>query len=139
MNAKPGAALQPVSTSRQADTSAATPVLSLEAASLDVAICYARAIATAERPGHPPRSTQTSRVLRSSAREWANARGVDILTAIQTVSFVVDGRPVIDVTMQRALAQRAGYRVRIEPGDTSATAIVERDGEEIGARHLHTR
>jgi len=129
MNAKPGAALQPVLTSRQADTSAATPALSSEAASLDVAIRHARAIATAGEA--IPRAYRDKPGAVLLAREWANARGVDILTAIQTVSFV-DGRPVIDATMQRALAQRAGYRVRVEPGDTSATAIVERDGEEIG-------
>ncbi|HRB04157.1 MAG TPA: hypothetical protein PLP26_12370 [Ilumatobacteraceae bacterium] len=129
MNAKPGAALQPVLTSRQADTSAATPALSSEAASLDVAIRHARAIATAGEA--IPRAYRDKPGAVLLAREWANARGVDILTAIQTVSFV-DGRPVIDATMQRALAQRAGYRVRIEPGDTSATAVVERDGAEVG-------
>jgi len=129
MNVTPGAALQPVLTSRQPEAAAVAPTLSAEAASLDVAIRHAKAIASAGEALPRAYRNQPGAVL--LAREWANARGVDILTAIQTVSFV-DGKPVIDATMQRALAQRAGYRVRVEPGDTSATAIVERDGEEIG-------
>ena len=64
--------------------------------------------------------------------QWAKARGIDTLTAIQTVSFI-DGRPIVDATMQRALAKRAGYRVRvIEATDRQATVVVIEDGAEVG-------
>jgi hypothetical protein len=57
------------------------------------------------------------------AREWANAHGVDLLTAIQTVAFV-KGKPVVDAAMQRALAKRAGYRLAITMENDSATVTV---------------
>jgi hypothetical protein len=67
------------------------------------------------------------------ADQWARARGIDTLTAIQTVSFI-DGRPVIDATMQRALAQRAGYRILVaEATNDRATVVVsDRNGEVLG-------
>ena len=129
MTTPPNTSLQPVLTSRQAQAPTAAPVLSADAAALDVAIRHAKAIATAGEA--LPRAYRDRPGAVLLAQEWARARGVDILTAVQTVSFV-DGRPVIDATMQRALAQRAGYRVRVEPGSEEATAIVERDGEEVG-------
>ena len=46
------------------------------------------------------------------AMDWAAKRGLDLITALQSVSFV-NGRPVIDATMQRALARQAGYRVTV--------------------------
>lgn len=65
-------------------------------------------------------------------QQWARQRGLDVMTAMQTVSFV-DGKPVIDATMQRALAQRAGYSVRVTEADNvSATVEVWKDGEKIG-------
>jgi len=64
--------------------------------------------------------------------QWAKARGIDTLTAIQTVSFI-DGKPIVDATMQRALAKRAGYRVRvIEATDRQATVVVLEGSDEIG-------
>jgi len=64
--------------------------------------------------------------------QWAKARGIDTLTAIQTVSFI-DGKPIVDATMQRALAKRAGYRVRvIEATDRQATVVVLEGGDEVG-------
>jgi hypothetical protein len=64
--------------------------------------------------------------------QWAKARDIDTLTAIQTVSFI-DGKPIVDATMQRALAKRAGYRVRvIEATDRQATVVVTEGGEELG-------
>lgn len=65
--------------------------------------------------------------------QWAKAHGVDMLTAMQTVAFV-QGRPVIDATMQRALAERAGYAIKI-PDATRESATVEvwKDGERVGS------
>lgn len=67
------------------------------------------------------------------AMEWARARDIDLLTAIQTVAFI-DGKPVIDATMQRALARRAGYRVVVEHADISAArvAVFAHNGERLG-------
>ncbi len=65
--------------------------------------------------------------------QWAKAHQVDMLTAMQTVAFV-QGRPVIDATMQRALAEKAGYTLRIPTVDrTAATVEVWRDGELVGS------
>lgn len=55
-------------------------------------------------------------------QQWANAHGVDILTAMQTVAFV-QGRPVIDATMQRAMAERAGYDVEIIEADRTHAVV----------------
>ena len=125
----PNTSLQPVLTSRQAQPPTAAPVLSADAAALDVAIRHAKVIATAGEA--LPRAYRDRPGAVLLVMEWAHARGVDALVATQNVSFV-DGKPIIDATMQRALALRAGYQVRIEPGDTEATAIVERDGAEVG-------
>lgn len=64
------------------------------------------------------------------ALEWAAARDVDALSAIQTVSFV-SGRPVIDSTMQRALAKRAGYRVVVKAASTDAATVEVHEGGEL--------
>ena len=66
-------------------------------------------------------------------QQWAAQHDVDVLTAMQTVSFV-QGRPVIDATMQRALAQRAGFDIRVtEATDDHATVEVRRGGETLGS------
>lgn len=57
------------------------------------------------------------------AQEWGRAHGLDLLTTIQNVAFV-KGKPVVDASMQRALARRAGYRLAIESGTDSATVTV---------------
>nr|MBP8212037.1 hypothetical protein [Ilumatobacteraceae bacterium] len=45
----------------------------------------------------------------------------------------VKGKPVVDATMQRALAERAGYSVEVQDGATEATAIVKGPrGVEVG-------
>lgn len=65
-------------------------------------------------------------------QQWSASRGIDPLTAIQTVNFI-DGKPVVDATMQRAMAKRAGYSVRVTSADaTSATVAVSQGGEQLG-------
>jgi hypothetical protein len=66
------------------------------------------------------------------ALAWAQQHDVDLLTAIQQVSFV-EGRAVVDATMQRALAKRAGYELRIGLRDDAATVEVFQHGEGLGA------
>jgi hypothetical protein len=66
------------------------------------------------------------------ADEWARARGLDLLTALQTVAFI-DGKPVIDATMQRALAKRAGYIAKVVAASvTEATVEVWEGDEKLG-------
>lgn len=66
------------------------------------------------------------------AREWADAHGVDLLTTIQTVNFV-KGRPIVDAAMQRALAQRSGYRLHIDADQAGqATVTVANSTGELG-------
>lgn len=112
---------------------ATTPVPASEAdAQLSVALREATTIAKAGDAVPKGYRGNPGAVL--LARAWADQRGLDILTALQTVSFV-QGRPVIDASMQRALAKAAGYRVLIpQATPQAATArVVERSsGEVIG-------
>ena len=125
----PNTSLQPVLTSRQAQPPAAAPVLSADAAALDVAIRHAKVIATAGEALGPAYRDRPGAVL--LAVEWARARGIDIFVAIQGVNFI-NGKAVIDATLQRDLAAAAGYHTIVQSGETSATVIVERAGEELG-------
>jgi hypothetical protein len=97
---------------------------------LEVELRRAQAIARAKDA--LPRSYRENPGAVLLADQWARARGIDTLTAIQTVSFV-DGRPVVDATMQRALAEKAGYEIRLaDLSDQAATVIVLRGGAELG-------
>ena len=125
----PNTSLQPVLTSRQAQPPAAAPVLSADAAALDVALRYAKTFASAGEAVAPAYRDRPGAVL--LAMEWARARGLDNLVALQGVTFIA-GKAVIDATLQRDLAAIAGYRTIVQAGDTSATVIVERGGEELG-------
>ena len=122
---------QPVLRART--TPATAPVPASEAdAQFDVQLRRARAIADAKQAVPSSYRTNPGAVL--LAMDWAQSRGMDLLTAIQTVAFI-DGKPVIDATMQRALADRAGYRVSIpDASPTSATVqIADADGEVLGS------
>ena len=100
-------------------------------ASLDVEFRKAQALAKAGEL--LPRSYRNNPGAIILIQQWANARGIDTVTAIQTVSFI-DGRPVVDATMQRAMAEREGVRVKVtEATRESATVEVYRDGELMGA------
>lgn len=124
---------QPVLVSRQA--APATPAASDVPASaamelLEVELRRAQAIARAKEA--LPRSYRENPGAVLLADQWARARGIDTLTAIQSVAFV-DGKPLVDATMQRALAERAGYEIRVlSPTDTEATVVVLKAGVELG-------
>lgn len=63
---------------------------------------------------------------------FAESRGLDILTVVGSVAFV-GGKPIIDATLQRALAKRAGYTVRItRADDEAATVEVHEAGQKLG-------
>lgn len=118
---------EPVLRSRR--TQAIAPIAP-DAAALDVRMKHAQAIAAAKQALPPSYANNPGAIL--LAQEWAQTRGVDLLTTIQSVSFI-SGRPVIDATMQRALAMRAGYDIGIEVTDTSATCTLTRDGKPVGS------
>ena len=104
----------------------APAVVEPDAAGLEVKLRHANAIAAAKQALPQSYANNPGAIL--LAQEWAAARNVDLLTTIQSVSFI-SGRPVIDATMQRALAMRAGYSIDIETGDGSATCTITRDGK----------
>lgn len=122
---------KPVLVSRHATPAVAEPAPSGGAMELlEVELRRAQAIARAKDA--LPRSYRENPGAVLLADQWARSRGIDTLTAIQTVSFV-DGRPVVDATMQRALAEKAGYEVRVvDLSDQAATVIVLRNGAELG-------
>ena len=66
------------------------------------------------------------------ALAWSQQHGVDILTAIQSVAFV-EGRAVVDATMQRALCKRAGYELGITVGADAAVVTIAQGGRELGS------
>ena len=115
---------------RVAPTPAATPTRS----ELADQIAYATTIsdAAAVLPDHYRKSPGAVML----AKMWADARGLDLLTTIQNVAFV-KGRPVVDATMQRALAHQAGYRVvpELAADRKSCTAVVTAPD---GATYRHT-
>jgi len=108
-----------------------TPVPAAEASSqFDVELKRAQAIASAGDMIPNTYRNKPGAVL--LAQQWADAHNVDLLTTMQTVAFV-HGRPVIDATMQRALAAAHGYDVRVVSADaTRASVRVTRDGEHVG-------
>ena len=122
---------KPVLVSRQATPAVPDPAPTGGAMELlEVELRRAQAIARAKDA--LPRSYRENPGAVLLADQWARSRGIDTLTAIQTVSFV-DGRPVVDATMQRALAEKAGYEIRLaDLSDQAATVIVLRGGVELG-------
>ena len=102
-----------------------------QASALDVELRFAKAIASAGDV--LPRSYRSNPGAVLLAKAWADSRGLDVLTAIQTVAFI-EGKPVVDATMQRALAERQGFDVRVvDVTAESATVEVWRDGSRRGS------
>jgi len=65
-------------------------------------------------------------------KEWARNHDVDIFTALHNVSYI-KGRPVIDASLMRAMAEKAGYKVRISNvSNESVTVTISKNGEELG-------
>jgi hypothetical protein len=68
------------------------------------------------------------------AMDWADRVGLSVMDAIHGVAWV-QGKPVIDATLLRALAIKAGYRVLVtEASRTTATAkvVLTTTGETLG-------
>jgi hypothetical protein len=122
---------QPILRSRQGVAVAPAPRAAEADAQLDVVMRRAQTVARAGDAVPKGYRNNPGAVL--LANEWAMARGLDLLTALQSVAFI-DGKPVIDATMQRALAKQAGYRVKVEAADASqATVSVSEGGELLGS------
>lgn len=103
---------------------------------LDVALQKATAIA---RAGDMlPKSYRGQPGAIVLAMDWADRHGLSIMDAIHGVAWV-QGRPVIDASLQRALAQNAGYRVLVEDVSTeSATVTVASSTGELLGRATYT-
>lgn len=123
---------QPILRSRTSVAIAPVPATVDETATaLDVALREASSIAAAG-PDVLPKPYQNKPGAVLLVTEWARARGLVALEAIQSVSFV-QGRPIIDAKMQRALAKRAGYKVKVDDVTaTSATVAVWEAGDLLG-------
>ncbi len=97
---------------------------------LEAMLSYATTMSQAVQCLPPAYQKQPGAIL--IVQEWAKQHGVTLLEAMQSVAFV-KGKPVVDATMQRALAERAGYSVEVQDGATEATAIVKGPrGVEVG-------
>jgi len=65
------------------------------------------------------------------AIDWAERHDLAVMDAIHGVAWV-QGRPVVDSTLQRAMARNAGYDVRVtEASDTKATVRVLVNGSTV--------
>lgn len=116
---------QPVLRSRT--TPATAPVPASEAdAQLSVELRLAQTLAKGGEA--VPKSYRGNVAAVWLAIEWANRRDMDVMTAMQSVSFF-QGKPLVDATMQRSLAEQAGYRVEVEGDDQSATVTVVKPGD----------
>lgn len=121
----------PVLRSRQSVAVAPNPRAAEADAQLDVVMRRAQTVARAGDAVPKGYRNNPGAVL--LANEWAMARNLDLLTALQSVAFI-DGKPVVDATMQRALAKQAGYRVLVKQASAqSATVEVHEGGELLGS------
>jgi hypothetical protein len=105
----------------------------VQQAGLDVEMAKANAIAKAG--DLLPRTYRANPGAVLLAMDWADRVGLSVMDAIHGVAWV-QGRPVIDATLLRALAIKAGYRVLVtEASRTSATAkvVLTTTGETLGS------
>lgn len=104
----------------------------VQQASHDVEMAKATAIAKAG--DLLPRTYRANPGAVLLAMDWADRVGLSVMDAIHGVAWV-QGKPVIDATLLRALAIRAGYRVLVtDASRESATAkvILTSTGETLG-------
>jgi len=104
----------------------------VQQAGLDVEMAKANAIAKAG--DLLPRTYRANPGAVLLAMDWADRVGLSVMDAIHGVAWV-QGKPVIDATLLRALAIKAGYRVLVtEASRTSATAkvVLTTTGETLG-------
>jgi hypothetical protein len=105
----------------------------VQQAGLDVEMAKATAIAKAG--DLLPRTYRANPGAVLLAMDWADRVGLSVMDAIHGVAWV-QGKPVIDATLLRALAIKAGYRVLVtEASRTSATAkvVLTTTGETLGS------
>ena len=109
---------------------AATPPMSAGRDQLDVRMQTAVAIARAGEMLPKAYRNQPGAIL--LAIDWAERHDLSVMDALHGVSWV-HGRPVVDSTLQRAMARNAGYDVRVVAATAEqATVHVLRGAEVIG-------
>ena len=112
------------------------PAVSAGRDALDVRMTTAVAIAKAGEM--LPRSYRGQPGAVLLAIDWAERHDVSVMDAIHGVSWV-QGRPVVDSTLQRALASNAGYSVRVTQANAqSATVKVYGNGGELVGEATYT-
>ena len=112
------------------------PAVSAGRDALDVRMTTAVAIAKAGEM--LPRSYRGQPGAVLLAIDWAERHDVSVMDAIHGVSWV-QGRPVVDSTLQRALASNAGYAVRVtQANGQSATVKVYGNGGELIGEATYT-
>ena len=95
----------------------------------------AKATAIAKAGDLLPRTYRSNPGAVLLAMDWADRVGLSVMDAIHGVAWV-QGKPVIDATLQRALATRAGYRILVtDASRTSVTAkvVLTATGETLGS------
>lgn len=98
---------------------------------LDLALRRAQTIAQAGEIVPPAFRNKPGAVMLVDG--WAQQRDLDLLTALQGVN-IIQGKVVVDATLMRALAKRAGFEVRpVEISSESVTvAVIGPEGSEVG-------
>ena len=105
----------------------------VQQASHDVEMAKATAIAKAG--DLLPRTYRANPGAVLLAMDWADRVGLSVMDAIHGVAWV-QGKPVIDATLQRALATRAGYRILVtdaSPQSVTAKVVLMATGETLGS------
>lgn len=115
------------------------PAVAPKAAEADAAldVMMRRAQAVARAGDAVPKSYRQNPGAVLLAAEWAQPRGLDLLTAIQGVTFI-SGKPVIDATLQRALAKRAGYRVKPTQVSAESATVQVWEGDDLLGEATYT-
>lgn len=109
----------------------AAPAMSAGRDQLDVRMQTAVAIARAGEMLPKAYRNQPGAIL--LAIDWAERHDLSVMDALHGVSWV-HGRPVVDSTLQRAMARNAGYDVRVVTATAEqATVHVLRGTEVVGS------
>ena len=95
----------------------------------------AKATAIAKAGDLLPRTYRSNPGAVLLAMDWADRVGLSVMDAIHGVAWV-QGKPVIDATLQRALATRAGYRILVTDASresVTAKVVLTATGETLGS------
>lgn len=94
-----------------------------------------RAVAIAKAGDMLPRQYKANPGAILLAMDWADRHGVSTMDALHGVSWV-QGRPVIDATLQRSLAIKAGYRIiptEVSRETATVQVVLQSTGQVLGS------